>query len=85
MRRIVNLSIMGLFKEPKDTKNFRRSSPGDILEIKGDKESMTVLVSELRGRIDCESCSFCSCSCLCANAACSDFKYTNLSDIMEHL
>lgn len=85
MKRIVNISSIALFEGPRDAKNFRRASPGDILEITGDKVSMTVLVSKLKGKTDCERCCFYSCFCLCANAACSDFEYTSLSDIMEHL
>lgn len=80
------MTDLGLFKDSRSVYRFRRAVPGDLLDIKGEGISISVLVCEMNdnSRIECP-CAFDNYSALCANASCSRYAYKNLDSIMENL
>ena len=85
MKRTVNIKTNALFERPSDHTAFTRASPGDIIEIIGKNMAFTVVVRKLQHKNKCEECCFNDCPCLCVSAHCSDFEYTNISNVMENL
>lgn len=84
--RKIDMTDLYLFKDRQSISRFRRSTPGDLLDIKGEGISISVVVCarEANSEIKCP-CVFEEYSALCANADCSKYEYKNLDSILENI